>query len=179
MFIWIKQALYNGVNNEVYNGVNNGVNNEVYNEVYNPINNKVNNKKHLPSNVIKLIHEYSKPVTRPDWRKGSPLSNIFKYSPIMVKTHTFLSSRIQNACKKYDNLSDLIVNLGSDKVFQMYEYMFDYMNFYFYLICEDNSFLIKKTVLKKTGNFKIKKHIKTDINNRIEHVIVTFEFYKN
>ena len=175
MFIWIKQALYNGVNKGVYNEVNN----EVYNEVYNKVNNEVNNKKHLPSNVIKLIHEYSKPVTRPDWRKGSPLSNIFKYSPIMVKTHTFLSSRMPNACKKYDNLADLIVNLGSDKVFQMYEYMFDYMNFYFYLICEDNSFLIKKTVLKKTGNFKIKKHIKTDINNRIEHVIVTFEFYKN
>jgi len=136
-------------------------------------------KKYLPANVIKLISEYSKPLTRPDWRKGSPLANIFKYSPIMVKTYNNLSRVMPNTCKNHDNLPELIVNIGSDKVFQMYEYMFEYMNFYFYLICEDNSFLIKKPLLKKTGNFKIKKHIKTDINNRLEHIIVTFEFVKN
>jgi len=164
---WIKKTLYNAINNGVNKGVNNAVNKD-----------DLRNKKRLPSNVIKLISEYAKPLTRPDWRKGSPLSNIFKYSPIMVKTHKFLSTRMPTACKKHDNLADLIVNLGSDRVFQMYEYMFDYTNFYFYLICEDNSFLIKKPVLKKTGNFKIKRHLYQN-SNRIEHVIVTFEFYKN
>jgi hypothetical protein len=176
---WIKKTLYNGVNNAINNGVNKAVNNTVNKGVNNAVNkDDLTNKKRLPSNVIKLISEYAKPVTRPDWRKGSPLSNIFKYSPIMVKTHKFLSTRMPNACKKHDNLADLIVNLGSERVFQMYEYMFDYTNFYFYLICEDNSFLIKKPVLKKTGNFKIKRHLYQN-SNRIEHIIVTFEFYKN
>jgi hypothetical protein len=32
----------------------------------------------LPSNVIKLISEYSKPVTRPNWRESKPLFNIYQ-----------------------------------------------------------------------------------------------------
>ena len=37
----------------------------------------------LPSRAIKLISEYSKPVTRPDWRKSKPLAtqyNIFRFA---------------------------------------------------------------------------------------------------
>ena len=168
MFIWtiIKESLHNSLHEEDIDKI-------ILSSIKNCILNE-DSHKCLPSNVLKLISEYSKPVTRPDWRKGSPLSNIFKYSPIMVKTHTFLKKVMPDACKKHDNLADLIVNVGSDRVFQMYEYMFDYTNFYFYLICEDNSFLIKKPVLKKTGNFKIKRRYQ---NNRIQDV--TFEFVKN
>lgn len=32
------------------------------------------NRYMLPSNVIRLIREYSKPVTRPDWRTVCPLT---------------------------------------------------------------------------------------------------------
>ena len=31
----------------------------------------------LPSRAIKLISEYSKPITRPDWRKSKPLVTQF------------------------------------------------------------------------------------------------------
>ena len=34
----------------------------------------------LPANVLSLISAYSKPVTRPDWKKGTPHADIFKYS---------------------------------------------------------------------------------------------------
>ena len=111
----------------------------------------------LPSKAVRLISDYSKPVTRPDWKKGSPSATIFKYSPIMMKTHDILARRITHY-GEYDNLCDLIINIGSDRVFQMYPYTMEYNNFYFYLLSEDNAFLQKKPFLKITGNFIYKRH---------------------
>lgn len=31
----------------------------------------------LPSNALRLISEYSKPVTRPNWRKSKPIINTY------------------------------------------------------------------------------------------------------
>ena len=38
----------------------------------------------LPIIAQKLIREYAKPLTRPDWRKGTQHAQIFKYSPIFI-----------------------------------------------------------------------------------------------
>jgi hypothetical protein len=32
----------------------------------------------LPARALVLIHEYSKPLTRPDWRKSKPIINIYE-----------------------------------------------------------------------------------------------------
>jgi hypothetical protein len=36
----------------------------------------------FPSNVVRLIHEYSKPVTRPDWRTLHKMTNYNLYNSI-------------------------------------------------------------------------------------------------
>ena len=36
------------------------------------------NKMSLPSRVLLLISEYSKPMTRPDWRQSKPLINPYR-----------------------------------------------------------------------------------------------------
>jgi hypothetical protein len=151
MFVWtvIREALYNyaiELDSEII---------EPYN--LEPYYNLEPFTKKLPSKALRLISEYSKPVTRPDWKKGSFCAVIFKYSPIMVKTYVMLIRTIPHY-GEYDNLCDLILNIGSDKVFQMYPYAMEYNNFYFYLLSEDNAFLQKKPFLKITGNFIYKRH---------------------
>ena len=32
----------------------------------------------LPSNALRLISEYSKPVTRPDWRNSKPIVSVYE-----------------------------------------------------------------------------------------------------
>ena len=128
----------------------------------------------LPLKALKLISEYSKPVTRVDWKKGSPSAAIFKYSPIMMKTHDILARRITHY-GEYDNLCDLIINIGTDRVFQMYPYTMEYNNFYFYLLSKDNAFLQKKPVLKITGNFIYKRQFTQE---NYEYKIYSIKFKK-
>ena len=40
--------------------------------------------KRLPQNVIALISEYSKPITKPDWKYGTPLVHIFRSLDVMI-----------------------------------------------------------------------------------------------
>lgn len=173
MFVWtvIKEALYD------YNYDMNE-NTEQYNHKKRTIKQCLRINKNLPINAIHLIREYSKPITRGDWRNGSQTNHIFKYSPIMVETHRVLKNRIKQ-CNEYDNLADVIVNIGSQRVFQMYPYIMDYNNFYFYLVSEDNAFFIKKPVLKITGKFKYIRKITQDQFGHYEFGIYDVEFLKN
>jgi hypothetical protein len=45
----------------------------------------------LPSNAVCLIREYSKPVTRPDWRQSKPIVTTYQLYKIVVETQTKLS----------------------------------------------------------------------------------------
>jgi hypothetical protein len=45
----------------------------------------------LPSNAVCLIHEYSKPVTRPDWRQSKPIVTTYQLYKIVVETQLKLS----------------------------------------------------------------------------------------
>jgi hypothetical protein len=39
----------------------------------------------LPSNALRLIREYSKPVTRPDWRNAKPIISVYElYAYVQV-----------------------------------------------------------------------------------------------
>ena len=50
-------------------------------------------KPKLPTKALKLIREYSKPCTRPDWKKGAP------HSKLLEKSQHFI------------NLSDMLINI--------------------------------------------------------------------
>lgn len=105
----------------------------------------------LPQRALALIHDYSKPLTRPDWRNGSNCVGSFKYNPIMIETFDVLQRRV-TSYNNYLTLSDLILHVGDEEVFGMYPYYIHYNNFYFYLCNKDNAFLNNESILKKTHN---------------------------
>ena len=80
----------------------------------------------LPSRAICLIREYSRPVTRPDWRKSKPIITTFQLYQIVQNTPTFLKPLIYNL---YMNISqswwfDLYACIrfnGLNNVFQRYD----------------------------------------------------------
>ena len=80
----------------------------------------------LPSRAICLIREYSRPVTRPDWRQSNPIITTFQLYQIVQNTHTFLKPVIYNL---YMNISQTgwfglyacIRFNGLNNVFQQYE----------------------------------------------------------
>ena len=45
----------------------------------------------LPSHALRLIHEYSKPMTRPDWRKSKPIITSFYIYKMVQTTPVFLT----------------------------------------------------------------------------------------
>lgn len=46
-------------------------------------------KKQLPLEISLLIQEFAKPITKPDWRFGSPHSDILKEEIIRLGYHHF------------------------------------------------------------------------------------------
>jgi hypothetical protein len=103
----------------------------------------------LPQRALAIIRDYSKPLTRPDWRNGAIYNNLFKYHPIMIETFDVLQRRV-TSYNNYLTLSDLILHVGDEEVFGMYPYYIHYNNFYFYLCNEDNAFLNNERILNET-----------------------------
>ena len=48
----------------------------------------------LPSRALLLINEYSKPLTRPDWRNSKPIVTTFYLYKMVQNTSTFLTPLI-------------------------------------------------------------------------------------
>jgi hypothetical protein len=108
----------------------------------------------LPEIAQKLISEYSKPVTRPDWRKGTKHAHLFKYSPIFVDIKESFKNVSEYYNVNYNNIFDdhftymlyastfnEIIQLYSESVFNIYvSYKPDQMNFYRY--CRLTAFLL-------------------------------------
>jgi hypothetical protein len=44
------------------------------------------NKNLLPKNVLQLINEYSKPLTRPNWRESKPIVTTYKLYKLLYNT---------------------------------------------------------------------------------------------
>lgn len=106
----------------------------------------------LPLSAQFLISEYAKPITRPDWRKGSSCNSAFKFCPIMIQTHKYMHKKLKmlNIETEHNtSLADDIKMLG-ERLFIYYRYDIEYDNFYFYLCSEDNALFNKIPILKKT-----------------------------
>jgi hypothetical protein len=108
----------------------------------------------LPEIAQKLISEYSKPVTRPDWRKGTIHAQLFKYSPIFVDIKQSFKNVSEYYNVNYNHIFDTnftymlyattfneIIQLYSESVFNIYfSYKPEQMNFYRY--CRLTAFLM-------------------------------------
>jgi hypothetical protein len=78
----------------------------------------------LPTKALKLISEYSKPCTRPDWKKGAP------HSKILEQSHHFV------------HLSDMLINI-KDYYNHDYNKLFDTLFLYTLLKLPFNKLLEK------------------------------------
>lgn len=58
----------------------------------------------MPYELSKLIQEFAKPITRPDWRKGSELAKVFKNSTEFqeFKYHGFVWSTYDENTSRFD-----------------------------------------------------------------------------
>ena len=53
----------------------------------------------LPSRALSLISEYSKPMTRPDWRKSKPIVETYSLFVIVINDYSPLADYIlSNIC---------------------------------------------------------------------------------
>jgi hypothetical protein len=80
----------------------------------------------LPDDVVQIIREFSKPLTRPDWKKGTPHAKLIKYSEPMQSlkqsfeiSYVFRNSWMYNIFEKdfYDDnitMVDIIQNHGEE-----------------------------------------------------------------
>lgn len=72
----------------------------------------------LPQNVINIIREYSKPITRPDWRQGSKHATIFKYSPAFVGLkESFINVSLYFKINLNDLYDEMFCTILYDKTF--------------------------------------------------------------
>lgn len=112
----------------------------------------------LPSNVIILISEYSKPLTKPNWKKGSPHAMMLKYSQPLISLTDMLINLIQYYNYDYNKLFDssfiyILLKLPCNILIQQYgEKIFDLFKSYkpnqinFYRWCRLSCYL--KIVIK-------------------------------
>ncbi len=98
----------------------------------------------LPISAQKLISEYAKPLTRPDWRDGSYCNNAFKLCAsnkylhnMFLKYYNGLNSCVQhryNSIELNESIMDTI-NIYGENIFKIYPYtsLVVYYNYYFML----------------------------------------------
>jgi hypothetical protein len=124
----------------------------------------------LPINVQRLISEYAKPLTRPDWRTGSNCCNIFKYSMEIRMIHQRFLNYLFSS-KEYFNKYELVRRHSSfiqdmqtygEDIFEISPSLPGYNNFYF---------LLKRNfMLKHTGLFSVRQLFYGDtVLTEIEH----------
>ena len=121
----------------------------------------------LPKNVLDLIKEYFRPLTRPDWRQGSNCNNAFKNDNLMKYLHcrtislSLYKIYIKNIntdhilfdykkLKKNKTFTEDIEQYG-EMVFKLYCILFEnvpiYNNFYFFLKYDEK-------ILRNINKFK-------------------------
>jgi len=54
----------------------------------------------LPSRALILIHEYSRPMTRPDWRKSKPIITTYRLY-LKVKTFSYTKQEVSSLDRLY------------------------------------------------------------------------------
>jgi hypothetical protein len=86
----------------------------------------------FPEDILQLIREFSKPLTRPNWRSGSPHAILFKQSNVsnLLKRHLHHCYNVFYITiypELYDNtpITDIIQKYG--------ENIFNHYNFYYFV----------------------------------------------
>ena len=98
----------------------------------------------LPIHAQKLISEYAKPVTRPDWRNGSYCNNTFKFCAankylhnIFLKYYNCSNGFTQQKYESIEFLESIMdsINTYGESIFTIYPYttLVVYHNYYFML----------------------------------------------
>ena len=67
----------------------------------------------LPLRAQQLIIEYSKPLTRPNWRKGSQFNNAFKFSNYTTIIHNKYLNYYQHSAESIKYKYKLIMDTSS------------------------------------------------------------------
>jgi len=93
----------------------------------------------LPVRVQNLIHEYARPITRSDWRKGSLFNRLFKYSTINKRLHTNALIKFKTTELELDEHTSFIEDIQQygemvylDTYYKQHNLI--YKNYYFMLI---------------------------------------------
>jgi hypothetical protein len=118
----------------------------------------------LPQRVQALINEYAKPITRPDWRKGSACNDAFKYSDLNIYLHQIVidwmgSSKTLNRLLENNNSFIEDFKIYKDDIYLVHRYNTErlvYDNYYF--------MLVNLSLLKKINSFYY-IHIKDNSNH--------------
>ena len=56
----------------------------------------------FPDDIQKYIHDYCRPITKPEWRKGSPSGLLYKNSPQMqISYNTSVGIIKISSCEQY------------------------------------------------------------------------------
>jgi hypothetical protein len=72
----------------------------------------------LPSRALSLIHEYSQPLTKPDWRNSKPIISTY---------HLYLSSTNVLYFNTQNKLRRIVLNnIGNTEWYLEYEYIRSY-----------------------------------------------------
>jgi len=108
----------------------------------------------LPDDVLTLIREFSKPLTRPDWKKGTKHARLIKYSvPMKSLKISFVLSYEYRKCWSYNILGK---ELYDDNIT-----MIDVIQTYGEEIlpnqCGLNFYIYARHYLKKTNLLQLKK----------------------
>jgi hypothetical protein len=102
----------------------------------------------FPQHIYQLIREFSKPLTRPDWKKGTPHAKLIKYSVPMKVLKKFIC---ESTYWSY-NLSDQYINdIHTTDIIQLYgEEIFP-------IHCGFNFYIYIRRFLKQTQILQLKK----------------------
>ena len=125
----------------------------------------------LPHRARKLISEFSKPITRPDWRSGTPLAKLITESPIMVYINKTIKHQlmieINGTVYSLDRLKlkfNKILEYSGNYIHMYGEELLIYTHPYLYYPSYANFYLYAKYYLKNTGHL-----ILSNVLNRYEY----------
>ena len=110
----------------------------------------------LPHRARKLISEFSKPITRPDWRSGTPLAKLITESPIMVYINKTIKHQlmieINGTVYSLDRLKlkfNKILEYSGNYIHMYGEELLIYTHPYLYYPSYANFYLYAKYYLKR------------------------------
>ena len=113
----------------------------------------------LPSRALLLIHEYSRPVTRGNWRKSKPI--ITTYKLYLCVKYLLYNQHTHNVIDRHHIHNTIIRNIGKTDWYSAYYYILcnGYIQYYLndYNIISMNIDGIQDAILQYKKNKEINK----------------------